>query len=32
MCSVGEKKAIDNIIDNGPRPAGELDFHVLHGL
>ena len=32
MCSVEEKKAIDQIIDSGPRPAGEMDFTVLHGL
>ena len=31
MCSVEEKKSIDQIIDNGPCLAGELDFNVLHG-
>jgi len=32
MCSVEEKKAVDNIIDSGPRLAGEMDFTVLHGM
>ena len=32
MCSVEEKKAIDQIIDSGPRLAGDMDFTVLHGI
>jgi len=31
MCSVEEKRSIDLVIDSGPRPAGEMDFTVLHG-
>jgi len=31
MCSFEEKRAVDNIIDTGPRLAGEMDFTVLHG-
>ena len=31
MCSVEEKRAVDQIIDSGPRLAGEMDFTVLHG-
>lgn len=32
LCSVREKNIIDNIIDNGPKTAGEFDYDALHSI
>ncbi|XP_063780469.1 protein FAM91A1 [Pseudophryne corroboree] len=32
VCSTGEKRAIDKIIDSGPQLAGSLEHNVVHSL
>jgi hypothetical protein len=31
LCAQREKNIIDNIIDNGSKTAGEIDYEALHG-
>ncbi|XP_014670836.1 PREDICTED: protein FAM91A1-like [Priapulus caudatus] len=32
MCTPDEKKAVDNVIDNGPLRAGDMHFNTVHRL